>query len=154
MSEEKKKEKLKISSKRIIIIFVVMFLIFEAIFYVSFQYKQFWPLETSFYIYTPCVAVLSIVFCWLSITQTYYEVDKGKIRHVKMGKVYEYKFSDIIFIDQPWSEKHKMLLFYQKDGRARYLAFDKNKVIYEYALNYSHLISEEEFIERFQKPNL
>ncbi len=154
MAKEKNSNKLKIPAKRIIIIFVILFFVFEAIFYVSFQYKQFFPLEPSFYIYTPSIAVLSIVFCWLSITQTYYEVDKGSIRHYKMGKVYEYRFSDIIFIDEKWSEKHNMLLFYQNDGRAKYLAFDKNKIIYEYALNYSHLISEEEFVERFRKPNL
>lgn len=149
-----KDEKLHISSGRIIGIFIGLFLILEVIFYISFQYQHFWPLETSFYFYTPCLLGISILFCVLSITQSYYTVDKSKITHYKMGKVYEYRFKDIIFIDEPWSEKHKMLLFYQEDGHARYLAFDKKRKIYEYALTYSHLISEEEFVTRFTKTKL
>lgn len=151
MKQAKDDGKLRISSKRIIIIFVILFIVFEIIFYCSFQYKQFWPLETSFYFYTPALLGISILFCVLSITQTYYKVDKSKIIHCKMGKEYQYNFKDIIYIDEEWSTKHKMLLFYLNDGKARYLAFDKKGVIYEYALNYSHLISTEEFYSRFRK---
>lgn len=152
MSNKEDDEKLRINPWRIILIFIGLFILFEAIFYVSFQYQQFWPLESSFYFYTPCLAGISILFAALSITQTYYVVDRNRIVHVKMGKAYQYFFNDIIFVDEKWSEKHKMLLFYQKDGKARYLAFDKKGVIYQAVLERSHLISEEEFLGRF--PNV
>ena len=71
-----------------------------------------------------------------------------------MGKEYMYRWADMIYIDEEWSKKHKMLLFYMEDGKARYLAFDKQGIIFEYALKYSHLISYEEFLARFPKVKL
>ena len=154
MSNKNGPMKLKISNYRIVFIFIILFVVFEAIFYVSFQFENFWPLETSFYIYTPALLFSSAFFCYISITKTYYIVDKSHIIHSKMGKDYEYRWADIIYIDQEWSKKHKMLLFYLNDGRGRYLAFDKQGIIWEYALKYSHLISYDEFVARFPKVKL
>jgi len=146
--------KLKISSKRIVGIFILLFIVFEAIFYFSFQRDHLWPLDVSFYFYTPALLLSSVFFCYISITKTYYIIDKQKIQHFKMGKQYEYRWSEIIYIEQEWSKKHKMLLFYLEDGHSRYLAFDKKGVIWEYAMKYAHLISNEEFRERFPKVKL
>lgn len=154
MAKEKKNEKLRISPWRIIWIFVVLFLILEAIFYFSFQSTQFWPLEMNFYIYTPCLIASSIFFCWLSITGTYYEIDATSIKHTKMNQTYQYFWKDMIYIEEEWSKKHKMLLFYQNDGRAKYLAFDKDGIIFEYAMKYSKQISKDEFLRRFPKVKL
>ncbi len=154
MSKNLEPEKLKISSKRIIIIFIVLFLIMEAIFYFSFQSQSFWPLEMSFYFYTPALALSSIIFCYISITKTYYTIDRIKISHFKMGNEFQYRWCDMIYIDEEWSTKHKMLLFYMEDGKGRYLAFDKKGIIFEYALKYSHQMSREEFKSRFPKVKL
>ncbi len=150
---KKEEERLHISSPRIIILLSILFLIIEVALFFAFQRfdKETFSLDASFYIYTPIVVILAVFSIIVSIKQTYYVVDKHKIVHVKMGKVYEYYFKDIIFIDEKFSKKHKMLLFYKNNGHPYYLAFDKDGVIYEYALTYSHLISEEEFYERFQK---
>lgn len=156
MSKKHNGEKLKLNPIRIILLFVAIFFVFEAIFYFTFQGVNgyLWPFDNSFYFYTPILFGLAILLCVLSITQTYYMVDRSSITHVKMGRVFRYNFSDIIYINEKWSEKHKTLLFYLKDGKDRYLAFDKDAIIYEYALEYSHLISEEEFRERFPKAKL
>lgn len=154
MQQKETDNKLRISSKRIVGIFILLFIVFEAIFYVSFQHDNFWPLEQSFYFYTPALLLSSAFFCYISITKTYYIVDRQRIQHFKMGKEYEYRWADIIYIDQEWSKKHKMLLFYQNDGRAKYLAFDTKGIIWDYAMKYSHLISHEEFLERFPKVKL
>lgn len=146
--------KLRISSKRIVFIFIVLFFVFEAIFYFSFQRDGLWPFDISFYFYTPALLLSSAFFCYISITKTYYIIDKQKIQHFKMGKQYQYKWSEIIYIEEEWSKRHKMLLFYQADGHPKYLAFDKKGVIWEYAIKYSHLISTEEFRERFPKVKL
>ena len=156
MSKNRNGEKLKLNPLRIILLFIAIFFVFEAIFYFTFQGVNgyLWPFDTSFYFYTPVLLGLAILLCVLSITQTYYTVDKQAINHYKMGRQYRYLFSDIIYINEEWSKKHKTLLFYLKDGKDRYLAFDKEAVIYEYAIEYSHLISEEEFRERFPKAKL
>lgn len=148
-NSKQKENKLHINPWRIVLIFVVLFLIFDAIFYFSFQSQHLWPLETSFYIYTPALLISSAFFCFVSITQTYYLVDKEKITHSKMGKTYVYYFKDILYIDEEWSTKHKMLLFYGKDGIGRYLAWDKEGKIYQAAMEKSHLISREEYITRY-----
>ncbi len=66
-----------------------------------------------------------------------------------MGKVTEYFWTDIIYIDEEFSEKHKMMLFYTKDGKDHYLLFDKQRVIYETALAKVHQLTPEEFKRRF-----
>lgn len=161
MSDKHANEKLRLNPWRIILLFVGIFFVFEAIFYFSFQGApiggrpgKLWPFDASFYFYTPVLFGMSVLFCVLSITQTYYLIDKDAITHVKMGKTFRYRFSDILYIDEKWSEKHKTLLFYMGDGKDRYLAFDKEKVIYEYALQYSHLMSREEYHERFPNAKL
>ncbi len=137
---------------RIILIFVILFVVFEAIFFISFQgiaSDHIWPPDTSFVIYTPSLAVASVLFCILSISQTSYEVTSLKLVHTKMGKINEYFWSDIIYIDEEFSSKKKMLLFYTKDGRDHFLAFDKKGIIFEKALEKAHLLSKEEFQRKF-----
>lgn len=136
---------------RIIIVFVVAFLVFEAIFYFTMQdfNKGFFPFDMSFYIYTPAILVVSVVFCVLSITQTYYEIEKDKIVHHKMGKVTEIKYKDILYVDEEWSKKHKMVLMYLNDGRDHYLAFDKDEIIYNTVLEKANLMTWEEYKIRF-----
>ena len=66
-----------------------------------------------------------------------------------MGKVIEYTYSNIIYIDEEFSLKNKMMRFFTKDGREHLLVFDKNREIYETALKKCTLISKEEFQRRF-----
>ena len=61
----------------------------------------------------------------------------------------EYFWSDIIYIDQEFSKKKKMFLFYTKDGREHYLAFDKEGLIFSKALEKCHLMDKEEFKRKF-----
>lgn len=154
MAKADENKKLRIGSFRIIIIFIGLFIVMEAIFYISFQSQQFWPLETSFYIYTPVLLVLSIVFCYISLHSTYYMIDKHKLTHSKMGQIKEYYWKDIVFVDEEWTKKHKMMLFFTNDGLERYLMLDKQGLIFEYALKYGRLMSREEFIKRFPKAKL
>ena len=148
---EKDPTKLRVNPWRIIGIFAIAFLIFEAIFYVSFQgvNGKLWPLDKSFYFYTPALIVASIIFCVLSLTQTYYEIQGAIFIHSKMGKVVEYNFSNIVYIDQEFSEKKKMFRFFTRDGQEHLLVFDKNAVLYQTALRKCTLISKEEFERRF-----
>ena len=143
--------KLKINPWRIIKIFIVAYFVFELIFYISFQggNGRFWPFDKSFYFYTPILFVATVIFCWMSITQTYYEIQGPVFIHSKMGKVVEYTFSNIIYIDEEFSVQKRMMRFFTKDGKEHLLVFDKNAVIYTTALSKCPLISKEEFQRRF-----
>ena len=145
-------KKLKINPWRIIGIFGVAFLVFEAIFYFTFQgavNSQLWPLDKSFFYYTPILLVATAIFCFVSLTQTYYEIDGAVFTHYKMGKVVEYTFSNIIYIDQEFSVKKRMMRFFTRDGREHILIFDRKAELYEVALKKCPLISKEEFERRF-----
>ena len=149
---EKDNKKLKVNPWRIIAIFGVAYLVFEAIFYFTFQgavNSQLWPLDKSFFYYTPILFVATVIFCIISLTQTYYEIKGAVFTHSKMGKVVEYTFSNIIYIDQEFSSKKKMFRFFTRDGQEHLLIFDKNGELYETALKKCPLISKEEFERRF-----
>ena len=145
--KEKDNKKLTVNPWRIIKIFAIAFLVFEVIFYASFQGANgaFWPLDNSFYYYTPILFVASGIFCYISLTQTYYEINGPVFIHSKMGKIVEYTFNNIIYIDEEFSEKKKMMKFYTKEGKEHLLIFDKKEVLYQTALKKCALISKEEF---------
>lgn len=152
--KEKVKEKLTVNPWRIFKIFLIAFLVFEVIFYFSFQGAngKLWPLDNSFYYYTPLLFVATAIFAAISVTQTYYTIDGATFSHYKMGKVIDYTFNNIIFIDEEFSEQKKMMRFFTRDGREHLLIFDKNRILYQTALKKCPLISKEDFIRRY--PNV
>ena len=89
---KKDDKKLYVNPWRIIGIFAIAYVIFEAIFYVTFQGAngKFWPFDKSFYFYTPLLFVATAIFCYISLTQTFYQIDGATFIHSKMGKITEY----------------------------------------------------------------
>ena len=153
---KKDPKKLKMNPWRIVKIFALAFVVFEAIFYASFQGANgvFWPFDKSFYFYTPALLAASIIFGFISYSQTFYQIEGATFIHSKMGKVVEYTFNNIIYIDQEFSEKKKMMRFFTKEGKEHLLIFDKNAEIYRIALEKCPLISEDEFLRRFPKTKM
>lgn len=157
MPKEKNPNKLTLNPWKVILIFAITFLVFEAVFYLSFQTftkADFWNPDRSFYFYTPFLFGASVFFCILSIKNSYYEIEGTKFLHYKMGKVVDYTWNNIIYIDQEFSEKKKMMLFYTKDGKEHILGFDKHGILYKTALDKCPLISKEEFNIRFSKKKM
>lgn len=155
MSKKEKEQIYKVAPWRIIKIFLIAFLVLEIIFYLSFQgagNNGFWPLDRSFYFYTPALLIATGIFCYISITQTFYQIDGAIFLHSKMGKIVDYTFSNIIYVDEEFSTSKKLMRFFTKDGKEHLLLFDKNGVIYQTILEKSPLISKEEFERRF--PNI
>lgn len=149
---KKDTSKLHINPWRIIKIFALTFVVFEFIFYFTFQGAvngKLWPLDNSFYYYTPILFVATGIFCYISLTQTYYEITGPVFTHYKMGKVVEYAFSNIIYIDEEFSEKKKMMRFFTKEGQEHLLIFDRKGELYSIMLQKCKLISKEEFNRRF-----
>ena len=155
MSNKKSNGIYKVAPWRVIKIFILSFFVLEIIFYLSFQgakNAQFWPLDRSFYFYTPALIIATIIFCYISITQTYYTIDGAIFTHSKMGKIVDYNFANILYLDEDFSLSKKMMRFFTKDGKEHLLLFDKEMVIYKTILEKSPLLTKEEFIRRF--PNI
>lgn len=154
--KQMKKQILKISRSRLTIMFIIVYLILQGVFMSMFQFFiSFNPIEINwipFFVYTPSLIILTIIFYVLSITRTHYEVTKKGIIYYRLNKIYEFPFTNMLYIDQIWSKKHRTLLFYDASGRRKYLTFDKEGLIFEYALKYAPLLSKEDFQARF--PNV
>ncbi|MCQ3034836.1 MAG: hypothetical protein MJ248_01225 [Bacilli bacterium] len=157
MSNKAGNKKLYLSKGKIIISFVIAFVSLELLFYLTIQFSEtgaWFPFGTSFYIYTPLLVILSIIFGILSVTKVYYEVDKNCIVHHKMNKEIEYSFKNITYIDEEWSRKNKQLRFFDKNGKDHYLVFDKEGIIFDMALKYASPLSRDDFRRRFPKAKL
>ena len=157
MSRKNKDLIVKLSNKKLILLYVGTFLVFEAIFFLSFTLTSILEngkLDVPFYVYTPLLVVMSIILCVLSIKNTYYVLNDSRVIHVRLGKEVSYEWSHIVFINQEWSEKHKTLDFFLESGKECYLAFDKEGKLYEYALRNCRLLEQEEFAARYQKYKL
>ncbi|MFA5481630.1 MAG: hypothetical protein WC282_04550 [Bacilli bacterium] len=153
-----KSGKLKIAPFRLTMMFIGIYLLLQILFMSTLDFLDMstWPPKIDnlllFAIYTPVLIALTIIFYVISLTQTFYYVDKKKITHHKMNKIYEFYFSDMVYIDEKWSAKHRMLLFYDKAGRSKFLTFDRDGIIFKAALENAKTMSREDFHIRF--PNV
>lgn len=152
--------KLKIAPFRITMMFLGIYLFLQILFMSTLDFVDItvWPPRIDnlvlFFIYTPVLLVVSIAFYVVSLTQTFYYVDKKKITHHKMNKIFEYFFSDMTYIDEKWSKKHRTLLFYDKTGRRKYLTFDRDGIIFKTAMEHARPLSREDFQIRFPNTKL
>ncbi|NCA97081.1 MAG: hypothetical protein EOM77_02735 [Bacteroidia bacterium] len=155
-----KSAKLKIAPLRITLMFIGIYLFLQILFMSTLDFLDItvWPPQVDnlflFYIYTPALLAISVAFYIVSLTKTFYYVDKKKITHHKMNKIFEYYFSDMTYIDEKWSKKHRTLLFYDKAGRRKYLTFDRDGIIFDTALENAHPLSRDDFQIRFPNTRL
>lgn len=157
MSRKNKDLIVRLSNKKLILLYIGTFVVFEAIFFLSFTLGSILEngkLDVPFYVYTPLLVVMSVILCVLSIRNTYYILNNSRVIHVRLGKEVSYEWSHIVYIDQEWSEKHKTLDFFLESGKECYLAFDKEGKLYEYALRNCRLLEQEEFAARYTKYKL
>lgn len=157
MSRKNKDLIVRLSNKKLILLYIGTFVVFEAIFFLSFTLGSIvenGKLDVPFYVYTPLLVVMSVILCVLSIKNTYYILNNSRVIHVRLGKEVSYEWSHIVYIDQEWSEKHKTLDFFLESGKECYLAFDKEGKLYEYALRNCRLLEQEEFVARYTKYKL
>lgn len=157
MSNKSKEMIVHLPPLKMILLYGGMLVVFEAIFFLSITLGNLaatGQIGIPFMIYTPFLLILSIVLCVLTLKKTYYIINDKEIVHVRMGSETSYTWKHIIYVDEEWSKKHKTLLFYLEDGKERFLSFDKDHLVYDYALEYGSLISSEEFRRRYQKSKL
>lgn len=64
----------------------------------------------------------------------------------KFNKEEVIEFKNVIYIDEPYTEKHKALTFYMKSGKLKFVSFDKEKKILDiFKNNCKNLLTREEF---------
>lgn len=97
--------------------------------------------------------VSTIFFYVLTIFQNYYILEKKYVLVHRFKREMFYYFSDVIYIDEKYSKKHKMILFVTNRGDIRYLTFDRKGILYETMLDKcTNLIDKESVKIRF--PNI
>lgn len=97
--------------------------------------------------------ISTIFFYVLTIFQNYYILEKKYVLVHRFKKEMYYYFSDIIYIDEKYSEKHKMILFVTNRGDIRYMTFDRKGIVYKTMLDKcTNLIDEDSVKIRF--PNI
>ena len=157
MSQKNKDVVARISNLKLILLYAGTFVVFEAIFFFSFTFSHVLSgegIDVAFLMYTPVLLVMTIVLCVLSIKNTYYILNNSRVIHVRLGKEVIYEWSHIIYINEEWSQKHKTLNFFLENGKECFLSFDKDGLLWEYAIRNCRLLEEEEFRIRHSKNKL
>lgn len=145
----------RIAKKKVVGIFVLVGLLIESFILGGYAIGPLLGLYdeinwTVFIVVALAIAAMMIVFCIMSLKGSYYVIDKKGIRAVRPGKDLYYSFDTFLYIDEKYSEKHKVMLVYNNVGKDIYIPFDEEGKIYEAALKYStRLISKEEYKFRF-----
>ena len=97
-------------------------------------------------------AALSITLIVLTITTSYYEIQRKYVIVHKGTKKLIYYYSDVVYIDEALSERKKMIHFFTNQGHVRYLAFDRKGILYKTMLaNCKNRLSKEEFASKYPK---
>jgi hypothetical protein len=145
-------KKLKVNYLKAILSLLFTSLIVLVIFYLSFGSKAL-PLNSTDII---------ILIVWLGVTIIFFvsifyafgiSYDNKACYITRFGKTEQYDFDNVLYIDEPYTIKHKALTFYDKNGKLRFISFDKDKKLLEiFKTHCKKAITREEFISKF--PNI
>lgn len=92
------------------------------------------------------IFVVSLIAFIPAITSYYYTVEKKCFIMRKYGKEYEFEYANIEFIDIEESKRKKMVIFYTKTAKTRYLLGDKDGVLLDTLIKKCpNIMSVEEF---------
>ena len=152
-----RKMKLRVHPWRLIWRFLVVLLIIYAIAFGAFI-AMFFNIDFSTGTFTPIVwdyrqplliigiFVIATIAFVPSITSSYYVVESNYFIMRKYGKEYEFNYKNIEFIDIEESKRKKMVIFYTKTAKMKYLLGDKNGVLLDTLIKKCpNVMSKEEF---------
>lgn len=145
-------EKLRVNYfKSILYVNITNLILFVAIYFAILQ-TDLWDNAKSTIIiilYVVLTIILSI-FVPKSYAMTY---DNKNFYLIRFAKEDVTCFNDVIYIDEPYTEKHKALTFYLKNGKLKFISFDKDKKIVDvFKSKCKNLVTREQFIMMF--PNI
>ncbi|MCH5171969.1 MAG: hypothetical protein J1F31_04015 [Erysipelotrichales bacterium] len=99
------------------------------LFYFTFDGRFKWPLLPQAYIAIAGWAIITAIYFFITLKLSYYTLEKKYLSQKKLTKEYIYEYNRIIYIDEAWSRKNKILLFVTDRGDAIYLVLDKKQVL-------------------------
>ena len=106
--------------------------------------------DLKLFIILAAYVLLSILFSIYVPKSFSMKYDAKCFYYSRFGKEEVYEFKNVLYIDEPYSEKHKALTFYLKDGKLKFISFDKDKKIVDVFLTHcKNTISREQFAARF-----
>lgn len=145
-------EKLRVNYfKSILAVNITNLILFTAIYFAILQ-TDLWDNAKStiiILIYVTFTLVLSI-FVPKSYAMTY---DDKCFYNIRFGKEDVVAFSDVIYIDEPYTNKHKALTIYLKSGKLKFISFDKDKKILDlFKSKCKNTVTREQFIVMY--PNI
>ena len=123
--------RVKIPAKRIIIMWLAVFFIAAIAIFLFFFQLFMSPWDARQIVLISIYVITMGIILFFSIKTQYYELNKKDLTESKFGKKYTYFYSDIIYIDDEQSLKSRVLTFVTKEGRVKYLNFDKEGMIYK-----------------------
>ena len=96
------------------------------------------------------LSVLLSIFVPRTFSMKY---DNKCFYYSRFGKEEVFEFKNVLYIDEPYTEKHKALCFYLNTGKLKFISFDKDKKILDVFLTHcKNAITREQFISKF--PNI
>lgn len=132
--------------------YLIAGLVMSTIFYLTFGYPYTWPPLPLHYLVASLPLAIAIVTAIFGIKMNFYEIGKKYLVHHKGNKQLVYHYSDILYIDEAYSDKHKILLFYTRQGHERYLPMDDEQLIYQAVKKHcDRLVSKAEYQIRYPK---
>ena len=97
----------------------------------------------------------SVLLIVLTLTTSYYEINKRYVIVHKGRQKLCYNYSDVVYIDEEQSLKKKTVTFYTRQGHARYLIFDRKGLLYKVMIaNCTNRLTKEEFHQKYPKVKL
>ena len=121
---------------RFLIVLLVIYVVAFAFFFTSFFKVDFssWHIEPVVWDFRQPLIIAGIFAVGVAmfipaIASSYYVVEKHSFIVKKYGRETEYDYANIEFIDVETSKKKKMVIFYSKVAKMRYLLGDKNGVL-------------------------
>lgn len=107
------------------------------------------PPTSAHYIIISIWTLTTIVYTFIGVKTNYYIIEKNGILHHRFNKEFIHNYSDIVYIDEEYTLKHKTLRFVTKTGQIYYLLFDRDGKIYQLVKKHASLLNEDEFKSRY-----
>ena len=152
--------KLRIAPWRVIWRFLVVYLIIATVvfltttgvfFEIDFEQGSWTPRQmgVSQILIFVLLGLVFVIFLVSSLVFYYYKIEDKYFIMKRFGKEYQFEYLNIEFIDIKQSQKKKMIIFYSKTAKMRYMLGDKDgKVLETLIKKCPDIMSVEEFRRR------
>lgn len=115
-----------------------------------FQMFLNWPWDWKPYAVIVIWLILSITYLILSLKANYYILEDKYVCVHRYKKELYYYFKDVVYIDEKYSKKRKVIRFATNKGDIRYITFDKqNQLFPTFLKKCKNLLSYDQLMERF-----